>query len=92
MPLLAQEVLGRYALPVLADYVAISGLAAQAQVGFIDRASMGIDCSLGNAVAAPLRSAACVLYGVCSASQVGLCTHLLYSRLTTHTSSEVGRV
>ncbi|KAK9826274.1 hypothetical protein WJX74_005055 [Apatococcus lobatus] len=65
-----KEVLGRYALPVLADYVATAGLAAQAQVRFTKQGSLGVDCSLGNAVAVPLRSAACALYGVCSASQV----------------------
>lgn len=65
-----QEVLGRYALPVLADYLATAGQAAQAQGSLAIRGSPGADCSLGNAAADPLRSAACALYGVCSPSQV----------------------
>ncbi len=65
-----QELLGRYALPVLADYVATTGLSSQARASREIKSDLGDDNSLASRTAAPLRQAACALYGVCSPSQV----------------------
>ena len=67
-----QEVLGRYAAPILADYVATAGLSAQAQVGLRQGTETLQDSSLGSSAADALRQGACALYGICSASQVSL--------------------
>ncbi|KAK9851530.1 hypothetical protein WJX84_006942 [Apatococcus fuscideae] len=63
-----QEVLGRYAAPILADYVATAGLSAQA--GLRQGTETLQDSSLGSSAADALRQGACALYGICSASQV----------------------
>ena len=68
--MLTQDVLGRFALPILADYVATAGLSAQAQVSRSTGADYGHDISLSSRTAAPLRQSACALYGVCKPSQV----------------------